>query len=208
MLKRDTPVIVSSIVGFIVMLDFFFKQPTLNRLSSVFQNWGIIVSAFALGLASINLGRVHVVKVYRRQKDWFTSIVLLATLVGVSVLGIASTPSSKVYMFYFNNVYNACHSGVSGLLAFYVASSTFRAFRARNIEATLMLVSAFIVMLGLAPVGEIIYKPLPAAGKWVTDVLNMSAQRGIVITAGIGAIAASLRVLIGIDRSGLTGVRE
>lgn len=205
MLKRDMPVIMSSFVGFVVMMDFFFKQQTLNQWSNTFQNWGIIVAAFALGLASINLARVHVFKVYRREQGWFTSVILLFTLVLMSAVGIVLTPTSKLYVFWFDSVYNTCHSAVGSLLAFYVASSAFRAFRMRNVEATLMLTSAFICMLGQAPIGELMYKGLPGWQKWIMDVINMSGQRGIVITAGIGAIAASLRVLLGLERGQLTG---
>ncbi len=208
MLKRSGPLAMAATVGFIVILDFFFKQSSIQKLSALFQNWGIIVSAFALGLASINLARVNVLKIQRRQKDWFMSVLLLGTLVAVSALGIWLGPSHKTYMFWFNNVYNTCHSAVAGLLAFYVASSSFRAFRVRNVEATLMLAAAFIVMLGLAPIGEVIHGRLPEVKDWINNVPNMSAQRGIVITAGVGAVASSLRVLMGLDRSGLTGARE
>lgn len=208
MLKRTGPLVIAATVGCIVIVDFFFKQQTINSLSSLFQSWGIIVSAFALGLASINLGRVHLLKIQRREKHWFTSVLLLGTLAAVSILGMSLGPSHKTYMFWFDSVYNTCHSAVAGLLAYYVASSSYRAFRVRSVEATIMLTAAFIVMLGLAPVGEVISEHLPVVSEWIKDVPNMAGQRGIVVTAGIGAIASSLRVLLGLDRTGITGARE
>src|SRR5512147_1512058 len=94
------------------------------------------------------------------------------------------------------------------LLAFYVASAAFRAFRVRNLEATILLVSAVIVMLGRIPLGDYIFSAFPGGEtwlgrftEWMMDKPNTAAQRGIIIGAALGAASLSLRVILGIERS-------
>lgn len=200
--KRELPRLVTSVVGIIVLLSFFIKQPGLNSLAGLLQNWGIVVAAFALGLASLNLVRVHLKRIAKRSEDWFTSVVLLVFLIGMTAVGIAQTTTGTIYAFWFNNLYNTCHATVGSLLAFYVSTAAYRAFRAKNLESVFLLASALVVMIGMAPIGYAVSPSLPKAADWLVNIINMAGQRGIMITAGIGGIAASLRVLIGIERSG------
>jgi hypothetical protein len=89
-----------------------------------------------------------------------------------------------------------------GLLAFFIASAAFRAFRARNVEAVLLLVSAIIVMLGNIPLfGGAFGSGLAQAKDFVMSGPMTGAQRAILIAAATGAIFFSLKVLTGVDRS-------
>jgi len=86
-----------------------------------------------------------------------------------------------------------------------VASAAFRAFRASNWRATLLLTSAFIVMLGRVPLGGLIWKRIPEISEWMMQVPNMAGQRAVMIGAALGVVSTSLRMIFGIERSYLGG---
>ena len=89
-------------------------------------------------------------------------------------------------------------STMFALLAFFISSASYRAFRARNLLATLLLVAALIVMLRFTPGpwGDLISK----TSTWVMNVPNLAAQRAIVIGIGLGMVATALKVILGIER--------
>jgi hypothetical protein len=106
------------------------------------------------------------------------------------------------------------------ILAFYIASAAFKAFRAKTREATLLLIAGLIVMFGRAPMGEWLWqKVVPTftiAGvtlpptisqitTWVMTVPNMAAQGGIALGISLGVIAMSLKIIFGIERAYMGG---
>jgi hypothetical protein len=89
------------------------------------------------------------------------------------------------------------------LLAFFIASAAFRAFRMRNVESGLLLGAAILVMLGLVPIGRAISPMFPQIQEWIVDVPNNAGRRAIMMGAALGAIATGLRVILGLERSHL-----
>jgi hypothetical protein len=111
----------------------------------------------------------------------------------------------RVRTWIYDHVFAPCNSTMFALLAFFVASAAFRAFRARNVESGLLLGSAIIVLLGRAPIGAAISTKLPALSQWILDIPNNGSRRAILMGAAVGAVATGLRVILGLERSHLGG---
>jgi hypothetical protein len=169
--------------------------------------WMVIVSAFALGLASVNLWLVHSRRITTKRPNWGYSILFLATMLVFGGLRAyveiiptnqtAATAYSRIYTY----ILSPLMAGQWAFLGFYVASASYRAFRARNLDASILLISAVLVMLGAAPIGATIWSKFPDIQKWLLAVPNTTGQRGIVIGTAIGMFATGLRVLLGMERS-------
>ncbi|MCB1154506.1 hypothetical protein KDL45_12710, partial [bacterium] len=114
---------------------------------------------------------------------------------------------------HFNLVYEHFFKPLSAtmfaLLAFYVASASYRAFRAKNVEATVLLVAAFIILLGRTFVGTVLSfwtDPgtgfgIPQMAEWIMNYPNLAGQRAIMIGIALGIVSTSLKIILGIDRS-------
>lgn len=205
-MRKTLPVVITFVVGIIVMLSTITTGPLLGVFKNHISPWMTIVSAFAVGLACVNLSRVHGRKIARKSKGWINSVILLGSM---AIYGgwrsyIEINPTDKIavanYALIYNNILSPLSSGIWACLAFYVASSSYRAFRVRNFEATIMLISAVVVMLGAAPIGAQIWDKFPVIQDWLLSVPNMTGQRGIFIGAALGSFVTALRVLLGLER--------
>ncbi|MGI6358731.1 MAG: hypothetical protein ACOX2K_08585 [Bacillota bacterium] len=210
-MRREVPIAITLITGLIMLLDNF-TEGILETAASEISTWVIIVSALLVGLASVNLVRIHGNNISRKRPGWFNSVALLAMLFGYAFIGIMnrSYPENEtwanLYQKLFDNVQSPLGAAMFAIIAFYIASASYRAFRARSLEATVLLLSAIVLMLGRAPIGELIWNKFPAIADWMMGIINTTGQRGITIGAAIGMFVTSLRVLIGLERGHLGGV--
>lgn len=189
-----------------MIVQFFIPHPTSLEFGSMIYKWVIVLIVFALVLAIGNLIRHHGTKIKRKKKDWPYSVVTLSSMVIMAIIGLfwgiqAESLFQKIYL----NVFAPLSATMFALLAYYMASAAYRAFRARSLEATLLLAAAFIVMIGFMPFGQYIHPQFPAFAEWVMRVPNMASQRGILLGVAFGAIATALKIILGIERAWLGG---
>lgn len=106
--------------------------------------------------------------------------------------------SNPLFKNFFEFILIPIQATMFALLAFFIASAAYRAFRARNVLSSLLLFAALIVMLRFmpGPWGDLFSK----TSAWIMNVPNMAAQRAITIGIGLGIVATALKVVLGIER--------
>lgn len=227
-MKRTIPLLITALGGFILIVAYFI--PETESWGEKAAIWFDVLAAIAFVLGGGNLLKVHLRKVSDRAQGFGYSIICLAAFVitlyvGLTKLGV---PPSEQYPHYaWSGSYRAIGSPfwwlyeyafkpltatMFAMLAFYVASAAFRAFRAKNMEAILLLGTAFIILLGRTFAGVYLTSFIPEdsdfAGLridnmtvYIMQVFNTAGNRAIMIGIALGIASTSLKVLLGVDRS-------
>ncbi len=207
-MKRQLPLAMVFIFGVIMIIQYFIPHEYSEEIGEFFLDWIVIIGIFALALGIWSLIKVSWAKVKNRKEAWGYPLI---TLIGLFVMvffgfdyfrNFFNAAGLYNYMFrsFFENIVIPIQATMFSLLAFFIASAAYRAFRARSLLATLLLVAALIIMMRFWPLGPITVF-LDDFSLWILNVLNLAAKRAIVIGVGLGMVATALKVILGIERN-------
>lgn len=222
MTRRTIPLFITAFVGFVLVIAYFIPHPPFDTLREDFNIFFDIIASVAFILGAGNLIKMHGNRISKRETNWGYSVVtvvgfLLVLAVGLTKLGNPNgfrgssvTAEGSWFQYAYEYIFRPCSATMFGLLAFYVASASFRAFRAKNLEATILLLVAFIILLGRTFVGALLtswipdslgFLRIPYLAEKIMTVLNFAGNRAIMIGIALGIVSTSLKVIVGIDRS-------
>ncbi|MBN1218569.1 MAG: hypothetical protein JXM69_06565 [Anaerolineae bacterium] len=208
---RIIATVVAIVVGLFVLANLFVTQwgrdifglggltQTVNGVGFFLVSWAAIVVAFALLLGFANVISVHWSRIRTRQPGSIYSVVLLVSLTLTLIIG-SGGPASENGQFVFRHILQPLEATFFALLAIFIATAAFRAFRVRNLETFFFVLFAVIVLLGQIPLSIYIWPELPIIKDWIITVPTLAGVRGILLGVALGTIATGLRVLIGADR--------
>jgi len=177
------------------------------------SNGAILTGVMALGLGLINIMRIHGVRLAKLRKGWVHSAGLIAGMLITIFVGFwhwkspGSTPGriwGDVIMG-TKGLFPGLSSAMFSLLAFYVATAAYRAFRIKSGEAALLMFSALLVMLGQIPHGVVFFDAIFSHGPfrdvsivdirmWILKKLNVGAFRAISLGFGVAGLAMATRM--------------
>ena len=203
-MKRKIPLTIVLALGTVFLVQYFIPSKASKDFFTQYLRWALIIGIPALSIAVDSLVRHHVSRIRRRRENWQYSYVYLGSALAMALIGIfGGIKQGGLFMNLFNFAMAPMQATVFSLLAFYMTSAAYRAFRARTPEATVLLISAFFLMLGLIPLGAAIWKGIPAISEWLMLVPNMASKRAIAFGVGLGMAATSLKIMLGIERNWL-----
>jgi hypothetical protein len=202
---RRFPLVVCFLFGLVMFAQYFSEHPVAQNLNQTILDYWQIVFAFTLIVGVFSFLKNNVAQM-SRGNDWPYRLV---GLIGFGLMPLFALVwgirANSPFMWMFENVQAPMQATVFALLAFFVASASFRGFRARSLPAAVLLVSAVIMLLSRSNIGGVFSDGLPEVANWIRDYPSMAARRAILIGIGLGSLTTSLRVIIGIERTWLGG---
>jgi hypothetical protein len=226
-LRRRLPLIITFIMGMMMIAAVFIPHAPFNEAEDKLSVFFDIIAAVAFILGGGNLIKIHGDKISRKVPHWGYSVVTLLGFFVMLIVGMfkignpqgwqgpVQAPGSAFYWMYIA-IFSSLQATMFSLLAFFVASASYRAFRAKTAESTLLLIAAMIILVGRTPLGHYLTywlpKPLqffhiPLLSGWILAFPNLAGQRAIQIGIALGIISTSLKIILGIERSYL-GTKE
>ena len=224
-LRKPLIALVTFVAGLFFAVEFFWPVDAVgpnagkNFLTTYLKpvsDFTNVLQAFALGLGVYSLVSVHLRTVTRRRENWGFSAVLLGGILAMAIPAIwkeyDKNPAIKgAYTLVYDGVFNSLNATMFSIVAFYIVSAAYRAFRIRSADAAILLASAVLIMLGQVTFGQALTKWIPNDGvaanlrlenlaNWVLTRVNSPAIVAISFGVGIGTLATSLRLWLSLER--------
>lgn len=214
--RKPVVVAVTFVAGLFLSLEFLipFDNVFTNTMPAV-SNWQLMISCFTLFMGLGSLFYLHGKRVSVKNENRINSLGFFVGFFAIIVFGILNDLNIKgtevFFDIFFNGIYVSMAAAMFSLVAFYIVSASYRAFRIRNTETGLLFFSTAIIMLALIPIGSTItgfipensvfaFLKLENLGYWILTSPNMAVQRAIAFGIGVGAMATSLRIWLSLEK--------
>jgi hypothetical protein len=194
--KRSLPLILAYFFGVLALIGLLF----IPVLAKTLTGWAGFLAAVALLVGIINLLAVHSRRLV--QGNVYSGVLVLS-LSAVVVLGATDylDLTSGGVTTVFKHIQAPLEAAVASMLAFFLLFSGVRIIqRRRSWWAIIFIVAVIIFLLGRTPLPGLVGDVFVGLSDFLTAVFVSAGMRGLLIGISLGAIAVSIRLLMGTDR--------
>lgn len=195
--SKEIPLIIFAIFFFASIGGYYIDIPIISRINIELAEWVTIMVNIALGTGLMALILYHRRRIVQRARGYQLSFIIFIAIV---VMFVAMYSGPDISGWLYGNIFISMQTAVICFALFYEISGAYRAFRVRNIEAFLLMISGFILIMNFAPVYESAFPAFGELPRWILTVPAMGASRGILIGVGIGTISLAVRILLGYEK--------
>ena len=211
--RIEIPIALTIIACLLQVIPYYFEIPALESAANTASNGVLIIVACATFVGVISIIQVHGKRIQRQSEGWYYSLLVIGLSVIMALTGLPFPEAglgvnNSIYNWLFINVQTPLGGTMYSIIAFFITSAAFRAFRARNLEASIILVAGTIMVMGNAPLLTNYFPFIADISLWIRNVPNLATMRGVMIGAALGSIALAVRTLMGIERGYLRGGGE
>ncbi|MFH1620249.1 MAG: hypothetical protein ABIG11_10175 [bacterium] len=214
LLKKDIPLAICFVVGISMLATYYMPHRISGQYQETLNKWENIVAAFAFVLGLMSLFVFHWNKIKKGADGWGYSIFVyigFLTMVIPSLISNGRQMNGQMLTplgWSFRYIYSALSSTMFSVLAFYIVSTVYRSFRIKSGQTFVLFLAAFILIIGKVPLGQMVWDGIMGGtsvgasqvGEWIMSVPAVAARRGIMRGIALGAIATSLKIMLGIER--------
>lgn len=205
-MKRQVPAIITTVTGTIVFLSIILFKTDAAGWPGQFDRMRQFMAAVMMFMGMANMMRVHGSVIRKKDRNWMFSAWLLVIMFAYAIFGMAVGNKNETYRWFYNAFIPPINSTMYAMVAFYLTSASYKAFRAKTLDAALMMACAVWVMLSNVPVGDMLWSSeswlggMAGVRDWIVSVPNSAVSRGIAVGSFLGGFATQLRVFLGIER--------
>lgn len=203
MFKWFLPTAVAMLFGILVLLGTVLPSTILQQLRVLLIEWAVVLSAFALLLAYINILRVHTGRLGRlvnakkgNPASFISSLLVVISALGTLVLVIWSGPDHPLTQILVRDVLVPGESALLALTAITLILAGMRALQnRRSFGSVVFVLVAGFILLSTIPYIDV-FRPIVQ----FVDLMSTAGMRGLLMGAALGTTLTGLRVILGIDR--------
>jgi hypothetical protein len=199
------------------------QSTLIDGWAAALSNFVPVVSAFAFGMGLLSLLGIHGRRLRKGGEPAVYSLIVLAAMTLMLVVQLRYAPTKpEVGVWHdlndllFFRLQFPLTSTTFGLLAAYLVSAAYRAFRIRTVDAAVLGLTAAFIILTQVPTGQFLAAVFAPgfvdrgaamdlggseARNWALTIANDAVQRAVGFGAFVGAIAMAMRVWLTLDRT-------